>query len=485
MTDPTATNAANGTNGIPAEIAETPPRVLTEPQIPSVVVQQASGTEALILQLLEDPPTEATIKLMNFMWTHWGIKQWEDIALFTPKDVQEFFTEHFKDTSKLFQKKIEYIVAFARNNDISPGLTMRDVIDRVDGKADDKSVATTVCSSVSSDEKKKTVPALEKFSGMDEDYYHWRDAVINDLGRNGLGRFVLDDNAHELYNGQSESVFYALRSALSGGLAASHANTMHDAHDCNPRVLWTTLKEYYDTTLNRANINVWEIRRLLGLTLDPATTPLKFVSDMKECLQRLRTNKAKISEDNETLRAFLLVAIQDDDFDAIRDTIIEKPTRSIDELLADIRTKDSALQMKEGVRRLQGDGATAVARRTNSSSKKGGRVHDAIKNGRWVIPTFPPGWKQAVGPKIFKIMTDWRKSAIHDHAVQAALDDNFSFKVTPVSTGKNNHQKKARKATVTEDGDVAMEDASEKQSKRRRITLNKKNRVVTEVGGDN
>ena len=89
MSDPTLNAANAGTDGAPAEIVDTPPRVVNEPQIPPVVVQRASGSEALILRLLEDPPSENTIKLMNFLWTHWGIKQWEDIALFTLKDVQE------------------------------------------------------------------------------------------------------------------------------------------------------------------------------------------------------------------------------------------------------------------------------------------------------------------------------------------------------------------------------------------------------------
>ena len=103
------------------------------------------------------------------------------------------------------------------------------------------------------------------------------------------------------------------------------------------------MTEYYDTHLNRVNINVWEIRSLLCLVLDNSTTPLKFVPDMRECLQRLKRNRAKLSEDQETLRAFLLVAIQDDDFDAVRDTIIEKHDRKIDDLLSDICTKDASL----------------------------------------------------------------------------------------------------------------------------------------------
>ena len=238
-------------------------------------------------------------------------------------------------------------------------------------------------SSVESDEKKKTVPALEKISGQDEDYFTWCETVINDLGRNGLGKFVLDKSAHELYSGQSESVFYALRSSLSGGLAASHADALYNVHEYNPHKLWVALKEYYNTTLNRANVNVFETKRLFRLTLDMETAALQFILDMKDCLQRLNVNEAKIVKDNDTLRAFLLVAIQDDDYDTVRNKIISHPDRDIYDLLSDIRTKDSALQLKEGVRRLQGDGAATTSRRATSSSlNKSGGVHAAIKAGK-------------------------------------------------------------------------------------------------------
>ena len=62
----------------------------------------------------------------------------------------------------------------------------------------------------------------------------------------------------------------------------------------------------------------------------------------------MRKNKAKVADDEQTLRALLLVAIQDESFESIRDNILEKPNRSINELLGDIREKDTSLQMKDG-----------------------------------------------------------------------------------------------------------------------------------------
>ena len=130
---------------------------------------------------------------------------------------------------------------------------------------------------------------------------------------------------------------------------------------------------------------------------------------MQECLQCLKRNKSKLSEDQETLCAFFLVAIQDDGFDAVRDTIIETHDTKIDDLLSDICTKDTSLQMKEGVCKLQGDGTTAISRRAQSStlsSFKNNNVADAINAGKWIIPSFPPGWSKAIDHNLEKFMTN-------------------------------------------------------------------------------
>jgi len=91
----------------------------------------------------------------------------------------------------------------------------------------------------------------------------------------------------------------------------------------NPCTLWTTLTQYFDTALNRANVVLYEIQRLIGLRLDADVLPSKFISNFNDSMLRLTKNKAKLAADNDTLRALLLVAIQDDSFDPVREAIIE------------------------------------------------------------------------------------------------------------------------------------------------------------------
>ena len=313
----------------------------------------------------------------------------------------------------------------------------------------DSAETVVMSKSGSEDSVKKSVPTVPKFSGVDEDFFTWRDNVINDLGKHGLGRYVLNDDAHSLSPDVSESVFYTLRGALAEGLASNHAQAMYDDSNFNHRELWVSLAAYYDTPVNRANINVYEIRRLFCLVLNESTAATTFIADMRTCLQRLKSHKAKIGEDLDTLWAFLLIAIQDDDFDSVRDSILESPNKTIKELLTEIRTKEATLSIKQfGPKGLKTDGTTATAWRSQTSpSGPNRKVADAIKKGDWVIPTFPPGWKSAIGEKLFKVMCDWRNNAIYKHTLQKTLDENYGLRVTNVSKkrGKDNPNVKARK----------------------------------------
>ena len=149
---------------------------------------------------------------------------------------------------------------------------------------------------------------------------------------------------------------------------------------------------------------------------------------MKECLQGLKTNKAKLSGDNETLRTFLLLVIQDDDFDSIRDKIIKKPQKTYQWFISRYQLKYSSLRMKKRLWRLQGDGNTVISCHSQTTSSAGkSNVHDAIKSGKWFIPNFPPGWNKPVAIKVFKTATDWRKSAILNHSLQIYLGKNLSL----------------------------------------------------------
>ncbi len=76
------------------------------------------------------------------------------------------------------------------------------------------------------------------------------------------------------------------------------------------------------------------------------------------CYASRSKHDAKLAEDMDTLCALLLVAIQDDQFEMIRDNIVHKPMLSIDEILKDICEHNTSMQMKDGACNITGDGTS-------------------------------------------------------------------------------------------------------------------------------
>ena len=103
----------------------------------------------------------------------------------------------------------------------------------------------------------------------------------------------------------------------------------------------------------------------------------------------MRKNKGKVVHDDQTFRALLLVSIQDESIESVRDNILENPYRSVNELLGDIREKDTSFQKKHGIRSLQGD-IHISSRRTQVNDKVNsrGKTADAIEQDLWLIPSF-------------------------------------------------------------------------------------------------
>ena len=96
---------------------------------------------------------------------------------------------------------------------------MRDIVLTINNSGCNNVTTTTVVSPTSKadDSLKKSVPDIDSFSDFDEDCYKWRDKVINDLSKSGLGKYFSTDDAHSLAKDFLESVFYALRGTPVGG----------------------------------------------------------------------------------------------------------------------------------------------------------------------------------------------------------------------------------------------------------------------------
>lgn len=436
----------------------------------------------------------------------WKANDWSDLMVFTSADMTAALTPGDKLpeelTAPVIVKKLGYIVDYARVGTLTPQTSMSDIVKSVNKAA--ARANTTLLQPTSPSRQsapvfdKKAVPTLDKFSGQDEDYFTWKEATINALGTAGFGRFLDDTTMTEKHPDVSESVFYSLRGAVHGGQAQSIAQRMLDEKLLDPAKLWSDLESYYNTALNRANVVLFDIRRLLNLRLDPDTTATKFISDYRDCLQRLRKNNARLSEDTDTLRALLLVSIQDDDFEMVRDTIVHRPQSSVEMILTEIRERETSLMMKDRASNLSGDGShpSRQSRRVSSTTKRGVTSTSSAgynDNRKWVIPKYPDTWKKAFGGPLFKLMLDWRTEA-HKGKNQLQLNSEFDTVVEricpPNNSNKNTSSRKDGGASVptvssasTQSGDSTAGETPDPASTtpaRKRIRLQKSRRVVTE-----
>ena len=110
-----------------------------------------------------------------------------------------------------------------------------------------------------------------------------------------------------------------------------------------------------------------------------------------------------------------------------------------------------------------------------------------------MISPFPRGWKEAVGAKLFQVMSDWRSSAIYKNFLIKKLNEDFAMKVENSSIknyqSKNKFKKSRRARTKDDDESVEKDDDNTistddgndlKATKKIRISLNKSRRVITE-----
>ena len=231
--------------------------------------------------------------------------------------------------------------------------------------------------------------------------------------------------------------------------------------------------------------------------MDPDTTATKFISDFRDCLQRLRKNNARLSDDTDTLRALLLVAIQDDDFEMVRDSIVHKPDSGVETILTEIRERETSLMMKDQASKLGCDGAnsgTRYSRRVHFSSSGTHNKSGDNTSQKWNIPKYPDSWKAGFGGSLFKLLISWRSDA-HKGKTQDKLNTEYATAVVePYTTGgaknkggggkKNKFGQSAdyNQGSRSSDGDGTDTnggDGSAGQS-RKRIRLQKSRRVVTE-----
>jgi hypothetical protein len=159
---------------------------------------------------------------------HWRVRKWSDMKLFTSEDVKTALVSGNGMPEELLApvvvKKVGCIVDYARIGILTPDLTLDVIMSQLDASKQKTSPAGSLVGSPlrkgSELYDKKNMPKLSKFSGLDEDYFAWKDATVNSMGIGGFGIFLKDAAEVQKYPSVGESVFYLLlRTAVHGGQA--------------------------------------------------------------------------------------------------------------------------------------------------------------------------------------------------------------------------------------------------------------------------
>jgi hypothetical protein len=493
------------------------------PTDPVRLVNSMSETIEFFVKILDEDGDDRELLMRGIellLKEHWQVRKWGDLKLFSADDVKDYiveangFAKEF--LSPVIIKKIGCIVEFAQYGDFSVETTLDDIMSRLAASKRRASFYPSGNSSVDSPSRKKSVsvyditgiPTLEKFSGLDEDFFAWKAKTEDQMGVAGYSRFLTDATLPGNHVSISDGVFHSLRGALREGQAHYMAQALVDEGRLNPVSLWSQLEKYYDTSLNRANVVLFDVRRLLNFRLTTDITASKFITDFRMCLQRLRANKAKIAEDTDALRAFLLVAIQDEAFDSVRESIVRRPDSDIETILNELREREMTLTITESAS-IGGDGATGTrySRRVQPTSVSGGTSggSDSVKSNsqgggkdssaaytKWSVPKLPESWRSGFGNSIYKTLLAWRADA-HRGKTQAQLFAEYTIVTEKYKVGKHSsksgsgsNSKKRPSSDPSSGGDSGQrhKDGGEEQSGndeyRTRVRLQKSRRVITE-----
>ena len=279
-------------------------------------------------------------------------------------------------------------------------------------------------------QEKKTIPDLKEFAGKDKDYFSWWDSAVNDLGKAGLIHFTTDPPTITKRPELATSVFYALRAALQNGMASNFATALYNDNMCNPLEPWKNIEQWYDTLVNHANMVLFEVKKLLSLCLDPDIVPTKFIADFNECLLQLKKNRAGLATDMDTLQVLLLVAIQDDQFELVRDTIVKEPTRGVDKILKDLHDQETSLHIKDSA---HAEKPNRLAQHAQGSYTRNTYYSPDSTIKGWRIPKFPDSWKMAFSLKLFQMLINWR-TAVHKKTSQEQLNEDFTTSTEEYTT---------------------------------------------------
>ena len=218
------------------------------PELPDVLRIMGSGT--------------GVDNLLTNLFNEWGVMTWDDLSLFNLAAIDEWIDSNQSLSGPLSipatVRRLRYLIQYANLGEkMTTTTTMPLMIKTIRANETAGHIASSLAptsSSSSNKESKKTMPTLPPFTGIDDDWFAWKEKTETALGCEGLIKYLTNFTLSLANPESGEAVFYCLKSALAEGHAHYLAKKLIDQNNLCPATLWSNLKKYFDTDLNRANI---------------------------------------------------------------------------------------------------------------------------------------------------------------------------------------------------------------------------------------
>jgi hypothetical protein len=337
--------------------------------------------------------------------------------------------------------------------------------------------------------EKFDLPKLSKFNGDRSEWFKWSESVRVALGSVGASGSLTDQDFHAKYPQVSERVFYVLYAALQSGTCGGLARQFEMASDLNASNLWTRITQEYETDTNKLNQSLYMVQRLLGLKLTKDIPVSQFRDNFRTQWLEYRKINPIMANEKDFLRPLMMMSLQDDSYDKVREKILADPSLSVDDFLEELRNREQILQGINGedMTNIDGTAADSVRGRrasTDKSYKKksdhhsGGGTGDSTLSGPWNIPLIPKSWMNMLGKGVFQTLLQWRSAAHGKNITVDQLRKQFEV-VRYDTTGDSGKGKKRKESTSTPSGGKA-EDSTSPSPKKVRFALRESRRIVTE-----
>lgn len=417
----------------------------------------SAGDYKVITRVIFGKAKKAQIQAVKELFTGLGIAEMEDFLGQVGDEIMQMcvFPPNSPLAKPIYKLRLKQFFDYASISDFTLDGAMttkrmvKELNDRKTAPNSLNGTAATGSGTAMLDNKfKMTIPSVDPFSGQSSDYFQWIGHVQDEFGKSTLTACLEDPSYHQSHPSISQSCFHALSSSLRDGLASHLATEMvangnHSCHD-----LYKSLEATFNTDANKANFVVFAVKSLIDVRLDHNISVEHFLSDWNKILLRLQQNGSDLASNKQMLRAFLLHAIQSDEFREVQTYILSHPEEPMATYLQRIRATDSTANLINGVPPTAEDIGVPISRnRRAGSESKSVRFpkNPTSKFKLWNVPALPATWKTCFPSGLIRLVNNWRTAANGTSIAPEKL--NAQFNTTKVLFEKRKQTKRKNRRT--------------------------------------